>query len=67
MSDTLSCLTCPLCGAPPALAWPSLTPWFCTNEDCDALAWDPYSTLAENLMDARRADVTITPLPPADL
>ena len=30
-----------------------MTPWFCVDDDCEALAWDPYSTLAENLMDAR--------------
>jgi hypothetical protein len=34
------------------MAWPQITPWFCSNEECDVLAWDPYSTLQENLMDA---------------
>lgn len=57
--DELQCLTCPLCGSQPAMAWAELTPWFCRNEDCDALAWDPYSTLEENLMDARQAQVFI--------
>lgn len=57
--DELQCLTCPLCGTQPHFMIPQLTPWFCPNEDCDALAWDPYSTLAENLMDARHARVFI--------
>jgi hypothetical protein len=41
-----------VCGAPPVLAAPGITPWFCTNLKCDVLAWDPYSTLEANLMDA---------------
>lgn len=65
MKQPLRCLTCPLCDGPPALAWPVLTPWFCVNDDCEALAWDPYSSLAENLMDAHAADITITPPPAA--
>lgn len=51
------CPTCPLCGSSPSFAWVELTPWFCPDEDCDALAWDPYATLAENLMDAQQARV----------
>jgi hypothetical protein len=29
-----------------------IKPWFCQNDDCNVLAWDPDSTLEENLMDA---------------
>lgn len=50
--DVLKTLVCPMCSAEPVLAAPMLTPWFCTNEECECLAWDPYSTLAENLTDA---------------
>ena len=50
-------LFCPVCGAMPVLAGRGVTPWFCSNTKCDVLAWDPYSTLEENLMDA--APVTI--------
>jgi len=48
---------CPVCSAHPALAFGNLTPWFCSNDECDVLAWDPYSTLAENLMDATPVQV----------
>lgn len=47
------CPSCPLCSGPPSFNWAELTPWFCPNEECDVLAWDPYSTLQENLTDAR--------------
>ena len=48
---------CPVCSAPPLFAWAEITPWFCTNDECDVLGWDPYSTLAENLMDATPVEV----------
>lgn len=51
----LKCLFCPVCGAEPSFAWAEITPWFCTNDDCTVLAWDPYSTLEENLTDASPA------------
>jgi hypothetical protein len=58
-------LFCPLCGAPPAVASLNLTPWFCSNDDCDVLAWDPYSTLQENLMNAAPVEiVTNKEIPP---
>jgi hypothetical protein len=52
MEKPVKCPKCPVCGAEPVLSWPTITPWFCPNEECDVLGWDPYSTLAENLMDA---------------
>lgn len=49
----LLCLTCPVCGSEPLIASPMLTPWLCSSEDCNVFGWDPYSTLEENLTDAR--------------
>lgn len=54
----IRCQTCPVCASEPVIDSPNLTPWFCSNADCDVLAWDPYSTLEQNLLDARPADVT---------
>jgi hypothetical protein len=48
----LQTLFCPVCSSLPVLAGRGVTPWFCSNTKCDVLAWDPYSTLEENLMDA---------------
>jgi hypothetical protein len=48
----VKCPYCPVCSGPPAFAWAEITPWFCINDDCDVLGWDPYSTLEENLTDA---------------
>jgi len=47
------CPRCPVCGRPPLFALEQITPWFCASDDCNVLAWDPYSTLEENLTDAR--------------
>lgn len=58
----LLCITCPLCSGPAAIPSPNLTPWFCVNDDCECLAWDPYATLAENLMDAH--PISIIEMPP---
>jgi hypothetical protein len=55
----IQCPTCPLCGSQPAFTLPGLTPWFCSNDDCNVLGWDPYSTLDENLLDAGRARIFI--------
>jgi hypothetical protein len=41
------------------VAWPSLVPWFCNNDECDVLGWDPYSTLEENLMDASPVTIKV--------
>jgi hypothetical protein len=57
----LRCFHCPVCGAEAALSTLNLTPWFCSNDDCDVLAWDPYSSLEENLTDARPISVTEIP------
>jgi hypothetical protein len=54
-------LVCPMCGGAPLLATPELIPWFCVNDDCIALAWDPYSTLEELLTDARHVTETHAP------
>lgn len=48
----IRCPVCPMCGAFPTFAWVELVPWFCPNDDCNVLAWDPYSTAQENLQDA---------------
>jgi hypothetical protein len=55
--DSIKTARCPLCSGAPVLAAPMITPWFCSNHDCEALAWDPYSTLAENLMNAAPVEV----------
>lgn len=48
---------CPVCSGPPSFNWAEITPWFCINDDCDVLAWDPYSSLEENLMNAGTAEI----------
>lgn len=50
-----------MCSEPPAIAVPGLAQWFCGNDDCDVLCWDPYATLEDNLTDARPALITSTP------
>jgi hypothetical protein len=50
--NPVKCPNCPVCGRPPQFAWAMIKPWFCQNDDCNVLAWDPDSTLEENLMDA---------------
>jgi hypothetical protein len=64
----IKCERCPLCSGPPSFAWVEITPWFCPNEECNVLGWDPYSTLEENLMDAGHVRVFINGIeqPPAD-
>ena len=52
MRSDIKCATCPVCGAQPLFMLPELTPWFCPADECNVLGWDPYSSLAENLMDA---------------
>jgi hypothetical protein len=42
---------CPLCDQPPALALPGFTQWWCGNDDCTILCWNPSLTLDENLLD----------------
>jgi hypothetical protein len=36
---------CPRCGQPPAFTF--LLPYFCRNDDCDVVSWEPTKTLAE--------------------
>jgi hypothetical protein len=36
---------CPLCGALPLFT--GCTPYFCANDECEVLYWDPSMTLAE--------------------
>jgi len=55
----VKCWNCPVCGTPPLFATENLTPWFCYNEECDVLGWDPYATLEENLMNAAPVDYYI--------
>lgn len=47
--------TCPLCGAAPPFIFPSFAQAFCPNEDCDVILWEPWVSLAENLMNANTA------------
>lgn len=54
--ERILCPTCPVCSGWPAFAWVELTPWFCVNDECDVLAWDPYSSLDENLLDVAAAE-----------
>lgn len=56
MRSTIVCPRCPVCSGPPVLALPELLPWFCGTPGCITFAWDPYSTLEENLMDATRVE-----------
>jgi hypothetical protein len=56
MRSTIVCPTCPICDGPPVLALPELTPWFCGSDGCITLAWDPYTPLTENLMNAGRSE-----------
>lgn len=58
MRSEIQCPVCPICSAPPVLPWSTLTPWFCSNAQCITFAWDPFSTLDENLTDVGK-------LPPA--
>lgn len=53
MRSTIVCPCCPVCGGPPVLPLPELLPWFCGAAGCITFAWDPYSTLDENLMDSQ--------------
>lgn len=46
------CPTCPLCGSVPPFIYPSFAQAFCTNEDCDVILWEPWVSLAQNLMNA---------------
>jgi len=57
------CLTCPMCGEPPLLLIPSITPWFCPSDDCAVLCWDPWLSAAANLSGA--GDATVLGEPPA--
>lgn len=47
----IKCPQCPMCGSFPTFAWVELTPWFCPNDNCEVLAWDPYSSAHENFAD----------------
>lgn len=53
----IKCPTCPVCGAPPMPMSIQLGQAFCTNEDCNVLAWDPYSTKDQNLFDGEYAKI----------
>ena len=53
MTSPIKCPTCPICGSEPLFILPGILPWFCPQDACDVLAWDPYSTLEENLTDAQ--------------
>lgn len=50
------CPRCPLCGAKPPFIWPSFAQAFCPNEECDVIVWEPWVSLAENLMNANTVD-----------
>lgn len=63
MTEQAITTNCPVCSWPPVVAWEVLTPWFCSNPDCKCLAWDPFATLDENLMNAGPVQ---TSWPPAD-
>lgn len=52
------CSRCPVCGGPPALEITGITPWFCIDDDCIVLGWDPFSSLADNLENAQSVDIT---------
>jgi hypothetical protein len=55
--DSIKTARCPICGGLPMFESPTLIPWFCMDDRCDVLGWDPYSTLDENLMDAAPVQV----------
>jgi hypothetical protein len=52
-----------MCGHPPEPLLLLLAQTFCFNDECPVLAWDAYSSAAENLADATEAVVTNEPLP----
>lgn len=45
-------IVCPVCSSPPVGGLLFITPWFCPNDACMCLAWDPYASLEDNLTDA---------------
>jgi hypothetical protein len=55
--DLIKTWRCPLCGGRAMFESLTLVPWFCMDDRCDVLGWDPYSTLEENLMDAAPVQV----------
>lgn len=63
----VKCPRCPVCSSEPPFIYPTFAQAFCPNEDCDVLCWIPWDTLEQNLMDARPAIMTETPMePPAE-
>ena len=49
------CPRCPLCGAEPPFIHPNFAQAFCPSEECDVILWEPWVSLAENLMNANTA------------
>lgn len=62
MSVEVLCPRCPQCSGPPDAFLASVTlPWFCPDETCSGLSWDPTKTLDENLLHTSFVDL---PSPP---
>jgi hypothetical protein len=53
----IKCPYCPVCGAEPVFSMVGITPWFCPNDDCRAVAWDPFATALRNLSERYNLDL----------
>jgi hypothetical protein len=53
----IKCPYCPICGAEPILATINVSPWFCPNEDCNCLAWDPYIPAVQSVASRYKLDL----------
>lgn len=62
---------CPVCDQPPAISGPWLATWFCGNDDCTVLSWDPKRRAGEDHRPDRRSgpvsEVVRPPIPPGPL
>lgn len=50
--DLILCPLCPLCRRRPVDFYLNISPWFCGNDDCLVLCWDPYITRQANLLNS---------------
>ena len=57
MSEQIKSPNCPVCGAEPLPMSILLGQGFCSNDDCNMLTWDPYSTKETNLFNAEYAKI----------
>lgn len=53
----IKCPTCPVCGSAPLPLSIELGQAFCSSDDCNVLAWDPYDTKEANLFNSAYAEI----------